>query len=119
MVNRNHDPEAVANDPGEPDVGGNVDQPPMDVDAHGRLAPPDTGDGQPAAGGESGPGGLAHAKTGPYDPGEHDVAGVLEHLEAADEAETRRVLDAERAGKARKGVLDQADKLLAAKEQPS
>lgn len=42
----------------------------------------------------------------PFDPSEHDVKGVLDYLETADDGERKRVLDAEKSGKNRKGVLD-------------
>lgn len=51
-----------------------------------------------------------------FDPGEHDVKGVLAHLDGADEPETRRVLDAEAAGKNRKGITDQRDAILDSKK---
>lgn len=41
-----------------------------------------------------------------FDPSEHDVDGVNEHLAGASPAEQHRVLALERAGKARKGVLE-------------
>jgi hypothetical protein len=40
-----------------------------------------------------------------FDPSEHTVAQVLAHLDKADDDERDRVLAAERAGKARAGVL--------------
>ncbi|MFD8318604.1 hypothetical protein [Kitasatospora purpeofusca] len=40
-----------------------------------------------------------------FDPAEHTVPEVLEHLAAADEDETERVLAAELAGPARKGIV--------------
>lgn len=40
-----------------------------------------------------------------FDPADHNVEDVLAHLEKADDDERDRVLAAERAGKARKGVL--------------
>jgi len=40
-----------------------------------------------------------------FDPSEHTVEDVETYLETADEAETDRVLAAERAGKARKGIV--------------
>lgn len=40
-----------------------------------------------------------------FDPGEHTVAQVREHLAGADEAERERVLEAERAGKARASLI--------------
>jgi hypothetical protein len=45
---------------------------------------------------------------GPFDPGAHDVASVLAYLDAADDAESARVLAAEKAGKARKTILARA-----------
>ncbi|KDN86713.1 hypothetical protein [Kitasatospora cheerisanensis] len=44
-----------------------------------------------------------HGET--FDPGAHTAQDVLAHLAAADDAERERVLAAEAAGKARKGVL--------------
>jgi hypothetical protein len=41
----------------------------------------------------------------PYDPAAHSVPQVRAYLARADDAERTRVLDAERAGKARRGVL--------------
>lgn len=42
----------------------------------------------------------------PFNPGDHDVAGVLAYLErTTDEAERDRVLAAEREGKKRKSIL--------------
>ena len=40
-----------------------------------------------------------------FDPADHTVAEVQKHLERADDDERSRVLAAERAGKARAGVL--------------
>lgn len=40
-----------------------------------------------------------------FDPADHTVAQVVAHLERADDEERARVLAAERAGKARAGVL--------------
>ena len=48
----------------------------------------------------------------PFDPSEHDVPAVLDHLNGADDAEISRVLTAEAAGKARKGVLDAGQQIL-------
>lgn len=42
---------------------------------------------------------------GPFDPGGHTVAQVLEYLATADETETVRVLAAEAAGQARKSIM--------------
>lgn len=44
-----------------------------------------------------------------FDPSKATVNRVLAHLVAADDAERTRVLDAERAGKAREGVLSFID----------
>ena len=44
-----------------------------------------------------------------FDPDEHTVDEVLAHLAKAEEDERERVLAAERAGKARKGVLGSDD----------
>lgn len=41
----------------------------------------------------------------PFDPSEHTVAEVQDHLDAADDDERERVLAAEAAGKARKSIL--------------
>lgn len=46
------------------------------------------------------------AEAGEFDPSAHDVDGVNEHLAGASPAERHRVLALERAGKARKGVLE-------------
>lgn len=46
------------------------------------------------------------AKT--FDPADQTVDEVLAHLESADEDERNRVFDAERAGKARVGILEKA-----------
>lgn len=43
-----------------------------------------------------------------FDPADHSVPDVLAYLEGADDDERTRVLDAERAGKARVGVLGDA-----------
>lgn len=50
---------------------------------------------------------MAKMNTG-ADPGEHTVEEVLAHLAEADDDEKSRVFDAERAGKARRGVLGAA-----------
>jgi hypothetical protein len=52
----------------------------------------------------------------PFDPAKHDARTVLAHLEGADEPEAVRVLDAEAAGKARKGIEDQREAILARKK---
>lgn len=41
-----------------------------------------------------------------YDPAEHNVADVVAYLEGVDDDERDRVLDLERDGKARKGILE-------------
>lgn len=43
-----------------------------------------------------------------YDPAGYSVADVNEHLASVDDGERARILDAERAGKARKGILGDA-----------
>jgi hypothetical protein len=48
-----------------------------------------------------------------FDPAKHDAKLVLAYLADADAAEAERVLDAEAAGKARKGILDQREQILA------
>jgi trigger factor len=45
---------------------------------------------------------------GEFDPAEHNRDQVLEHLAGADGAERERVLTAERAGRARKTILEAA-----------
>lgn len=47
-------------------------------------------------------------ETSAYDPGEHTVEEVLKHLDGADDAERDRIFEAEKDGKARVGILDQA-----------
>ncbi len=42
---------------------------------------------------------------GLFDPGEHTVPEILAHLAGADETEAARVLAAEQAGQARKGIV--------------
>jgi hypothetical protein len=50
----------------------------------------------------------------PYDPGSDTVKGVLAHLDGVeDEAEARRVLDAEQDGQKRAGILGKRDEILA------
>lgn len=49
-----------------------------------------------------------------FDPGDHTVAEVLEHLEE-NPADVEAVLESERAGKARKGILEAA---VADEEEP-
>lgn len=49
----------------------------------------------------------------PFDPAEHSAPEVLSYLDSvADPAEVRRVLDAEEAGQARKGITGKRAKLL-------
>lgn len=43
-----------------------------------------------------------------FDPNAHPVDEVVAHIETADEAEARRVLEAEKSGKARKTVIEAA-----------
>lgn len=43
--------------------------------------------------------------SGPFDPAEHGVDEVNDHLAAADQDERERVLQAESEGKARRGIL--------------
>lgn len=40
-----------------------------------------------------------------FDPGKHSVPEVLDYLESADEVEQARVLEAEKAGKARASLI--------------
>ena len=47
----------------------------------------------------------AGTDSGAFDPGEHTAPEVLAYLADADETERERVLTAEAAGKARKGIL--------------
>ena len=56
--------------------------------------------------GTAGPGPLSlRVESQAYDPGEHTVPEVVAYLRTADAAELSRVLDAERRGQARKGIL--------------
>lgn len=41
-----------------------------------------------------------------FDPADHTVDEVVEHLESADSEEAERVLSAEKAGKSRKGIVE-------------
>ncbi|MCX4661495.1 hypothetical protein [Streptomyces uncialis] len=70
--------------------------------------PGDDGEGQDPAGprpdGTTGPGD-APGDAEVFDPGAHTVPDVLAYLAAADEAEIRRVLDAEAVGQARTTIL--------------
>jgi hypothetical protein len=51
---------------------------------------------------------------GPFDPSAATVKDVLAYLDGVgNEAEARRVLDAEQAGQARAGILKQRDEILA------
>jgi hypothetical protein len=52
-----------------------------------------------------------------FDPAEHNADDVLAYLKDADEAEATRVLDAEAAGKERKGITSQRDAILASKQE--
>lgn len=51
--------------------------------------------------------------SGPFDPAKHGAPAVLDYLATADEPEAARVLDAEAEGKARKGIVEQRDAILA------
>lgn len=56
----------------------------------------------------------------PYDPGTFNVKEVLAHLATVDdEAEARRILDAEEQGQARAGILKHRDELLGQNPPPS
>lgn len=48
----------------------------------------------------------------PFNPDEHSAPEVLAYLDGADPEEIRRVLDAEEAGQARKGITGKRAKLL-------
>lgn len=54
---------------------------------------------------------------GSFDPAQHNADEVLAHLDTADEAEARRVLDAEAEGKNRKGITGQRDQILDSKKE--
>lgn len=54
---------------------------------------------------------------GPFDPAEHNADEVLAYLSDADEAEALRVLDAEAAGKDRKGITARRDAILDSKKE--
>ncbi|ADH92282.1 trigger factor [Arcanobacterium haemolyticum] len=51
----------------------------------------------------------ATAEAGEFDPSAHKVDEVIAYIESADDAEKARVLDAEKAGKARKTIMALAD----------
>lgn len=69
-------------------------------------APDSTGqDGTPPDGGK------------PFDPAEHNAEDVLGYLNDADKAEAVRVLDAEAAGKSRKGITGQREQILDSKKE--
>jgi hypothetical protein len=53
----------------------------------------------------------------PFDPADHNADEVLAYLNEADEAEAVRVLDAEAAGKDRRGIASQRDAILASKKK--
>lgn len=74
---------------------------------------PETGEGSSqapsATGGENGGEGGDEDLIGDvtdFDPGQHTVDEVQEHLKGASEAERSRVLDLERDGKGRSGILN-------------
>jgi hypothetical protein len=50
-----------------------------------------------------------HQASGLFDPEFSSVAQVKAHLQTADDAERLRVIEAERAGKGRKSILDRLD----------
>lgn len=52
-----------------------------------------------------------------FDPGEHNADEVLDYLNQADVAEAVRVLDAEAAGKDRRGIASQREQILASKKE--
>lgn len=66
---------------------------------------------------EDGNGGGGSQAPAVFDPAEHNADEVLAYLNDADEAEATRVLDAETAGKARKGITDKRDAILASKQK--
>jgi hypothetical protein len=52
-------------------------------------------------------------QTAEYDPGTHTIAEVDAYLtDHAETSEAQRVIDVERAGRARRGILDHADDYL-------
>lgn len=53
----------------------------------------------------------------PFDPSSNGVPTVLAYLADADVDEATRVLDAEAAGKNRKGITDQRDAILESKKE--
>lgn len=57
--------------------------------------------------------GTSEATPVTFDPSEHNVPAVLEHLKGAVRTEVIRVLTAEKGGKARKGILNLEAELLA------
>lgn len=64
----------------------------------------DVPDEQNPAGGPKADTGSAES-AGAYDPGDYTVAQVNEHLDGADEAEKERILQAERDGQNRSGIV--------------
>lgn len=50
--------------------------------------------------------GEAFAARGQFDPSEHKAEEVVEYVQSAPEAEAARVIEAEKAGKARKSVVE-------------
>lgn len=52
---------------------------------------------------------LEESANGDFDPSAHTVGEVLEYVESADDAEKARVLEAEKAGKARKGIVSKLE----------
>lgn len=59
------------------------------------------------------PGDFVEVHISLFDPAEHNAPAVLEYLEKADRSEVKRVLTAEKGGKARKGILKLEADLLA------
>ncbi|MEU0465024.1 hypothetical protein ABZ215_13555 [Amycolatopsis sp. NPDC006131] len=66
---------------------------PVEQEATGDEAAEQEATGDEAAGAE------------PFDPGDHTVTEVMAYLDDADDVERARVLDAEKAGKNRRGIV--------------
>jgi nicotinate-nucleotide pyrophosphorylase len=54
----------------------------------------------------------ANITTTNFDPTEHTVTEVVEHIDNADPDEAARVIEAEQAGKARKGVIEHSGTVI-------